>query len=50
MYLLQIKALIGSCLIYLIEGLHVSLTGLIFIPIVKYYNLTQLRDVLYQVL
>ena len=35
MSLLQIKALIGSGLIYFIEGLHVSLTGLIFIPIVK---------------
>ena len=46
MSLLQIKSLIGSCLIYLIEGLHVSLTGLIFIPIVKYYNLTQLRGCL----
>ena len=46
MSLLQIKALIGSCLIYFIEGLHVSLTGLIFIPIVKYYKLTQLRGCL----
>ena len=46
MSLLQIKALIGSSLIYFIEGLHVSLTGLIFIPIVKYYNLSQLRGCL----
>ena len=43
MSLLQIKALIGSCLIYFIEGLHVSLTGLIFIPIVKKYRLSQLE-------
>ena len=46
MSLLQIKALIGSCLIYFIEGLHVSLTGLIFIPIVKNYQLSQLRGCL----
>ena len=46
MSLLQIKALIGSCLIYLIEGLHVSLTGLLFIPIIKNYNLSQLRGCL----
>ena len=46
MSLLQIKALIGSSLIYFIEGLHVSLTGLIFIPIVKYYNLSQLKGCL----
>ena len=46
MSLLQIKALIGSSLIYFIEGLHVSLTGLIFIPIVKYFNLSQLRGCL----
>lgn len=43
MSLLQIKSLIGSCLIYLIEGLHVSLTGFIFIPIVKKYQLSQLK-------
>ena len=46
MSLLQIKALIESCLIYFIEGLHVSLTGMIFIPIVKYYHLSQLRGCL----
>jgi len=46
MSLLQIKALIGSCLIYLIEGLHVSLTGLLFIPIIRNYNLSQLRGCL----
>ena len=46
MSLLQIKALIGSCLIYFIEGLHVSLTGLIFIPIVKKYELSQLKGCL----
>ena len=46
MSLLQIKALIGSCLIYLIEGLHVSLTGLLFIPIIKNYNLSQLKGCL----
>ena len=46
MSLLQIKALIGSCIIYLIEGLHVSLTGLIFIPIVKNYNLSQMKGCL----
>ena len=46
MSLLQIKALIGTCLIYLIEGLHVSLTGLLFIPIIKNYNLSQLRGCL----
>ena len=41
MSLLQIKALIESSLIYFIEGLHVSLTGWIFIPIVNiiiYHN------------
>ena len=43
MSLLQIKALIGSSLIYFIEGLHVSLTGFIFIPIVKNYGLSQLK-------
>ena len=46
MSLLQIKALIGTCLIYLIEGLHVSLTGLLFIPIIKNYNLSQLKGCL----
>ena len=43
MSLLQIKALIGSSFIYFIEGLHVSLTGFIFIPIVKNYGLSQLK-------
>ena len=43
MSLLQIKALIGSCLIYFIEGLHVSLTGPIFIPIMTNYELTQIK-------
>ena len=43
MSLLQIKALIGSCLIYFIEGLHVSLTGPIFIPIMLDYQLTQIK-------
>ena len=43
MSLLQIKALIGSSFIYFIEGFHVSLTGLIFIPIVKNYGLSQLK-------
>ena len=43
MSLLQIKALIGSCLIYFIEGLHVSLTGPIFIPIMINYDLTPIR-------
>ena len=43
MSLLQIKALIGSCLIYFIEGLHVSLTGPIFIPIMTNYNLDQIK-------
>ena len=43
MSMLQIKALIGSSLIYFIEGLHVSLTGFIFIPIVKNYGLSQLK-------
>ena len=46
MSLLQIKALIESSLLYFIEGLHVSLTGMIFIPIVKYYRLSQLRGCL----
>ena len=46
MSLLQIKALIGSGLIYFIEGLHVSLTGLIFIPIVKNYDISQLKGCL----
>lgn len=40
MSLLQIKSLIGAGLIYFIEGLHVSLTGLIFIPIINQYNLS----------
>ena len=43
MSLLQIRALIGSCLLYFIEGLHVSLTGLIFIPIVQNYNLSLIK-------
>ena len=43
MSLLQIRALIGSCLLYFIEGLHVSLTGLIFIPIVHNYNLSLIK-------
>jgi len=46
MSLLQIKSLIGSGLIYFLEGLHVSLTGLIFIPIVKNYDLSQLKGCL----
>ena len=46
MSLLQINALIGSGLLYFIEGLHVSLTGLIFIPIVKNYDLSQLKGCL----
>ena len=46
MSLLQIKALIGSCLIYFIEGLHVSLTGPIFIPIMVNYHLTQIKGCL----
>ena len=41
MSLLQIQSLMESCLIYFVEGLHVSLTGLIFIPIIKYYKLSQ---------
>ena len=41
--LLQIKALLGSCLIYFIEGLHVSLTGPIFIPIMINYKITQVK-------
>ena len=43
MSLLQIKALLGSCLIYFIEGLHVSLTGPIFIPIMLNYKITQVK-------
>ena len=43
MSLLQIKAIIGSCLIYFIEGLHVSLTGPIFIPIMIKYKITQVK-------
>ena len=43
MSILQIKALIGSCLIYFIEGLHVSLTGPIFIPIMINYKLDQIK-------
>ncbi len=43
MSLLQVKSLIGSCLIYFIEGLHVSLTGLIFIPIITTYKLNQIK-------
>ena len=43
MSLLQIKALIGACLIYFIEGLHVSLTGPIFIPIMTKYKLNQMK-------
>ena len=46
MSLLQIKALIGSSLLYFIEGLHVSLTGLLFIPIVHNYNLSMLKGCL----
>ena len=46
MSLLQIRALIGSSFIYFIEGLHVSLTGLIFIPIIRNYNLSQLKGCL----
>ena len=40
---LQIKAIVGSCLIYFIEGLHVSLTGPLFIPIMLNYNLTPIK-------
>ena len=40
MSLLQIQSLIESGLIYFVEGLHVSLTGLIFIPIIKHYHLS----------
>ena len=43
MSLLQIRALIGSCLIYFIEGLHASLTGLIFLPIINNYNLSPFK-------
>jgi len=43
MSFLLIKALVGSSLIYFIEGMHVSLTGFIFIPIVKNYGLSQLK-------
>ena len=46
MSLLQIKSLIGSCLIYFIEGLHVSLTGLLFIPIITTYHLNQIKGCL----
>jgi len=43
MSFLLIKALVGSSLIYFIEGMHVSLTGFIFIPIVKNYGLSQIK-------
>ena len=43
MSLLQIKALIESCLIYFIEGLHVSLNGPLFIPIVLNYKMNQIQ-------
>ena len=46
MSLLQIKAIIGSGLIYFVEGLHVSLNGLLFIPILKNYNLSQIKGCL----
>ena len=43
MSLLQIKALIESCLIYFIEGLHVSLNGPLFIPIIINYRMNQIQ-------
>ena len=42
--LLQIETLIEASLIYFIEGLHVSLTGLIFIPILKHYKLSEFNS------
>ena len=42
MTIFQVEALLFTGLIYLLEGFQVSLSGLIFLPIVSHYQLSQL--------
>lgn len=42
MTIFQVEALLFTGLIYLLEGLQVSLSGLIFLPIVSHYHLSKL--------